>query len=106
MNQDKTKALVYDFGKSLIRLREASKEALSKGSIVIDGTIQRFEFTFELSWKLMRLVLQNEGIDTNSPHAAIKEAFRNKLIQDGDAWIDMLEDRNMTSHLYDEKNLK
>jgi nucleotidyltransferase substrate binding protein (TIGR01987 family) len=49
-----------------------------------------------------RVVLQFQGIEAASPRAVIKEAFKIRLIDDGDGWIDMLEDRNKTSHIYDE----
>jgi nucleotidyltransferase substrate binding protein (TIGR01987 family) len=97
------KELYSDYKKALGRLEEALEEDLSKGSIVVDGTIQRFEFSFELAWKLAKAVLNYNGIEVEIPRLVIKEAFKAKLIQDGQGWIDMLEDRNKTSHLYDEK---
>ena len=39
----------------------------------LDATIQRFEFCFELAWKLMKTVLEYEGIDVNSPRSCIRE---------------------------------
>jgi nucleotidyltransferase substrate binding protein (TIGR01987 family) len=104
MVTDIAKELYKDYRDALERLDEAVNEDISKGDIVIDGTIQRFEFCFELAWKLMRAVLKHSGIDADSPRSAVKEAFRSNLIKDGDAWIDMLEDRNKTSHLYDKKS--
>lgn len=103
MTQARIKELYSDFKDALERLEEALSEDLSKGSIVVDGTIQRFEFTFELAWKLAKAILIYNGIEAETPRAAIKEAFRAKLIGDGNGWIDMLEDRNKTSHIYDEK---
>lgn len=103
MMQGRIKEIYEDFKNALERLKEALDEDLSRGSIVIDGTIQRFEFTFELSWKLARAVLNYNGIKAESPRLIIKEAFRAGLIKEGQGWIDMLEDRNKTSHIYDEK---
>lgn len=103
MKRVRIRELYGDFAKSLKRLREALSENLSKGSIVVDGTIQRFEFTFELAWKLAKAILEYQGLRASSPRSVIKEAFREKFITDGDGWIDMLEDRNKTSHIYDEK---
>jgi nucleotidyltransferase substrate binding protein (TIGR01987 family) len=99
---EKIKYISEDFKKVLERLRQALKEDLSKGNIIVDGTIQRFEFTFELAWKLAKAILNYNGIQADSPRLVIKEAFKTKLIKDGQGWIDMLEDRNKTSHLYDE----
>ena len=106
MNQNKINEIWTDYKKSLERLNESLHEDLSVSSSILDGTIQRFEFCFELAWKLMKAVLQYKGIEVNSPRAAIKEAYRNNIIQDGDGWIKMLDDRNLTSHTYDEELAK
>ncbi len=103
MTLERIKDLYQDFKNALRRLKEALGEDLSKGSIVVDGTIQRFEFTFELAWKLAKIVLSHNGIEVETPRLIIKEAFKANIIKAGQGWIDMLEDRNKTSHLYDEK---
>ena len=103
MSLQRIKTLHGDFAAALRRLREAVNEDIGKGSIVVDGTIQRFEFTFELAWKLAQAVLRHEGIEANAPRSVVKEAFKLKLIRAGDSWIDLLEDRNRTSHIYDEQ---
>jgi len=103
MSLKRIKDIYSDFENALNRLREALNEDISKGSIVVDGTIQRFEFTFELAWKLAKNVLNYNGIEAETPRLVIKEAFKTQIVKDGDAWIDMLEDRNKTSHIYDEK---
>lgn len=102
MNLEKIKDRYTDFRKALERLKEALDEDLSKGNIIVDGAIQRFEFTFELAWKLAKAVLNYNGIEAETPRPVIKEAFKAKIIEDGESWIDMLEDRNKTSHIYDE----
>jgi len=106
MTQQRIRELTLDYQNALARLQEAAREDLSKGSIVIDGTIQRFEFTVELAWKLLKNILAFQGIEAATPRAAIKEAFKAGIIKDGQGWIDMLEDRNQTSHLYDEDKAK
>ena len=98
----KIEQMYKDFANALARLGEALEENPSAGSIVVDGTIQRFEFSFELAWKLLRTILAYNGIEAAAPRQAIKEGFRANIIEDGDSWIDMLEDRNKTSHIYDE----
>jgi nucleotidyltransferase substrate binding protein (TIGR01987 family) len=51
----------------------------------------------------MKYFLELEGIDeAKSPRSTLKEAFQYGLIEDGELWIDMLKDRNLTSHIYDE----
>ena len=70
------------------------------------GVIKAFEFTYELSWKLLRDYLLWQGV---SPIAgsrdAIREAFRLNIISDGHAWMAMLQDRNKTVHIYDESTI-
>lgn len=91
-----------DFKNAYQRLTE-SLEVEVTNDVIIDGVIQRFEFTFELSWKLMKAYLEYEGLkNLNSPRSTIRAAFKNKLIEDGDKWVGMLLDRNKTSHIYDE----
>lgn len=68
-----------------------------------DSIIQRFEFCAELSWKLMKKYLdENLMIVEYSPRSVVKEAYKQRLIDDGEVWLDILEDRNLTSHTYDE----
>lgn len=100
MNQNKAKELLTDYRNCLQRLEEILSRDAAKDPDFIDGTIQRFEFTFEIAWKLMREILMDRGVSVNSPKMTIKEAFREKFFEDGDGWIKMLEDRNLTSHTY------
>lgn len=66
------------------------------------GLIQAFEMSFELSWKLLKDFLVSEGFDVATPRAAIKQAFQNEIIQDGELWLVALSDRNLTTHTYNE----
>lgn len=66
------------------------------------GLIQFFEMSFELAWKLLKDYLEVEGFTINSPRDALKQAFQAHLIEDGHIWIDALQDRNLTTHTYDE----
>jgi nucleotidyltransferase substrate binding protein (TIGR01987 family) len=69
----------------------------------IDATIQRFEFTFELAWKFLKDHFYEKGVSLNFPKEIFKEAFAAGLIDSEELWLNMLYDRNMTSHTYDEK---
>lgn len=85
------------------RLKEALQE--KENDIIIDGTLHRFEFTFELAWKTMKDYLEYSGIidGIGSPREIIKTAFANGIIDDGENWIKMMLARNSLSHLYDEE---
>ncbi len=65
------------------------------------GLIQGFEFTHELAWNVLKDFLTHQGISgLIGSKDATREAFKNSLIQDGDAWMKMIESRNLTSHTY------
>jgi nucleotidyltransferase substrate binding protein (TIGR01987 family) len=68
------------------------------------GTIQAFEFTYELAWNVLRDYLVWQGIESISgSRDAIREAFKRDLIVGGGAWLSMLQDRNRTVHTYNEE---
>ena len=96
------------FQTALARLEEAIQLYQKENHpVLLDGTIQRFEFTVELAWKVMKEYLESEKFgEFNSPKSTIKEAYRVGLIEDGETWLDMLDDRNLTSHTYDEECAK
>lgn len=70
--------------------------------INIDACIQRFEFTIELFWKFLKKILENQGKIVVQPKMVLKEAFASRLITDEEAWLSILEDRNATSHSYNQ----
>lgn len=70
---------------------------------VRDGVIQRFEFCTELAWKTLREYLLDQGYsEINSPKAVLRQAYADGILQDEKGWIDLVNARNLTSHLYDE----
>jgi len=77
--------------------------AIADNDLNRDGVIQRFEFTFELFWKTTRLILIHEGFECRSPRSCIKEAFKHGYIVDDEIFLDMLDDRNRSSHIYSEE---
>ncbi|MBQ3670551.1 MAG: nucleotidyltransferase substrate binding protein [Treponema sp.] len=68
------------------------------------GIIQAFEFTQELSWKVMKDFITNSGGGEKiyGSKDAVRQAFNRSLISDGETWMDMIDSRNESSHLYDE----
>ncbi|MBA7624486.1 hypothetical protein ES703_31895 [subsurface metagenome] len=81
------------------KLEEGVKQA--KDELDKDGVIQRFEFTFELLWKALKIYLEHQGIIVKTPRDSFIEAFRTNLISDEKIFLDMLEDRNNAAHIYD-----
>lgn len=92
------------YHKALARLAEivgaSKKRALNE--FERDGLVQRFEFTHELSWKLMKAYAEYQGYDgIGGSRDATRKAFEMSLISDGQSWMDMIKSRNETSHNYD-----
>lgn len=83
------------------RLGEALAED-SSNSLFVDGTVQRFEFVFELTWKTLKRALEMEGLIRTTPRETLKTAYQIGWINEEDLWVQMLDDRNATSHTYDE----
>jgi nucleotidyltransferase substrate binding protein (TIGR01987 family) len=88
------------FSHAIMRFNEALRAP--ETDISRDGAIQRFEFCFELAWKVIQEQARIEGLDCQSPKGCLKLAYKNGWISDEAGWLAMLEDRNRTAHTYDE----
>ena len=93
------------FTKALSQLGEAvtlaQKRPLSK--LEKQGLIQAFEFTHELAWNTLKDFLEERGVQNlYGSKDTTREAFKAGLIENGEAWMNMIQSRNLTSHTYDE----
>ena len=90
--------------KAYDRLLEVSKLYDGKDDIIRDSLIQRFEFTYELTHKTLREFMKYLGVtlENSFPRTIYKKAYVNNLISNDKVWISLLEDRNSTSHIYNE----
>ncbi|MGL5230198.1 MAG: HI0074 family nucleotidyltransferase substrate-binding subunit, partial [Cetobacterium sp.] len=79
---------IKDLENAVSRLDEAIKDSKKiELSTLKDGVIQRFEFTLELSWKILKTYLMNEGIDcVNTPKSVVREAYKAGIIKNGEIW--------------------
>lgn len=66
------------------------------------GLIQAFEMVFELAWKILQDYLKDQGYVVKGPKNVFKQAFQDGIVQDGQAWLEALDSRNQTVHMYDE----
>lgn len=90
----------YDhFKQALVRLEEAVAMK-PKDRLALDGLIQRFEFSFELGWKVLKDWLNFKGFEVSAPRDVIQIGFQEGLIEDFEGWLKMLELRNVSSHEY------
>lgn len=84
--------------------RQLSNQTNDVDDLLKEGLIQRFEYTFELAWKVMKDYAEYQGIaDIKGPRDAIREANKMNLIRNPESWMDMLQSRNLISHTYDEE---
>lgn len=91
-----------NLAKAFSQLKDAVNDYENLSTLEKEGLIQRFERTFELSWKTLKDYLASQQETTKFPREVIKTSFKYEIIDDGDIWMDMLEKRNLFSHTYDE----
>lgn len=90
--------------RSLSALRKVTRMDLDD-DVVRDAAVKRFEFTYEMAWKMMRRHLQWSGmqeLDSVPRRELFRIAARASLIDDPSPWFAYHEARNLTSHTYDE----
>lgn len=93
------------FKQAHTQLTDALEQMASRrlSNLEKQGTIQAFEFTYELAWNVLKDYLIWQGTESIAgSRDAIREGFRLGLIYDGKAWLAMLQDRNRTVHTYNE----
>ncbi|RJP21265.1 MAG: nucleotidyltransferase [Candidatus Omnitrophota bacterium] len=98
---EKLNEQIKTYARAVNTLKEAVEMPFSV--IVRDAAIQRFEYTFETMWKLLKQYLKEiEGLVCNSPKSCFRFAFQNGLIPFGDieTFLQMTDDRNSTSYTY------
>lgn len=90
---------------NFIKAAEKFKQILQmpKDEIVRDAAIQRFEFTYELTWKTLRKILKTKGIIINNPRDVFRDSAKQGIIDDIDTWFKYIENRNNTTHVYNEQ---
>ena len=90
--------------KSYVKLKEVSDIYDGNNDIIRDSLIKRFEFTYELTHKTLKEFMKYLGVtlENSFPRTIFKKAYVNNLISDDKVWINLLEDRNSTSHIYNE----
>lgn len=109
MEQDvRWKQRFANYNKALNQLSEGiTNNGVNPASIIKEGIIQRFEFTHELAWKVMKDYLEYEGYqNVSGSRTATREAFNKGLLTRGQVWMDMIESRNNTVHTYNENILE
>lgn len=92
------KKALGQFGKAIELYNERALSELER-----QGLIQAFEFTQELSWKVMKDYFVEQGnTDITGAKDAFRAAFQVGLIDNGERWMNMIKSRNLSSHTYNE----
>jgi nucleotidyltransferase substrate binding protein (TIGR01987 family) len=100
------KQRLANFNKALSQLKKfIEKGALNE--LEEQGLVQAFEYTYELAWNVVRDYLREQGNqDIHGSRDAIREAFSLELIRDGEGWMEMLKDRNLAAHTYNQETAR
>ncbi len=97
---------------SFVNLKKAYKslsvslETPVKEARDLSGIIKEFEMVYELSWKVFKKKLLEDGIQTTGPKDVFTNAFRSNYIDQEDLWLQLIVDRNQAAHIYDETTAK
>lgn len=102
MNDAPPNEALRELGRALDRLAEALARDAAADSLVLDATIQRFEFCVELIWKTLKKLLEAEGQTARTPRESLQQAYVAEWLDDEQLWLAMMKDRNLTSHTYRE----
>ena len=101
---------LYNFSNAVdkfVNAVERYEEFKNEGyeDVYLDLIVKRFEFTYEMSWKALKRYLDFLGFEVKSPRMTFKEAYSQGIITDEAVWLDMIEQRNLSSHVYDESEI-
>jgi nucleotidyltransferase substrate binding protein (TIGR01987 family) len=99
----------YNFLKAFSLLEKAVLQHQKSGLSELEeqGLIQRFEFTHELAWNVLKDYFEYQGnTSITGSRDATREAFSKGLITDGEGWMEMIKSRNQSSHTYNEETAK
>jgi nucleotidyltransferase substrate binding protein (TIGR01987 family) len=91
-----------NLGKALMALRRSIEAPVTEPRD-LSGIIKDFEIVYELSWKTLQKFLEDQGHSSGTAREAIKVAYQRGVTSDEETWLEILNDRNLTVHTYNEK---
>ena len=93
-----------NYSKALSQLEKFVEKGKDLNKMEEQGMIKAFEYTYELGWNTIKDFYEAQGeAGLQGGRDAIQLAFKRGLIKDGEGWMEMLKDRNRTSHTYNEE---
>jgi nucleotidyltransferase substrate binding protein (TIGR01987 family) len=105
-NPERWKQRLQNLKKAQARLSRACSQD-SYNELELAGLVQTFEFSFELTWKTLKDLLEFEGFDVASPRSVIRTALEAKHLTSTqtETLLEALVKRNLLAHTYDEENV-
>ncbi len=105
-NPDRWKQRLQNLARAQQRLKRACAQD-SYNELELAGLVQTFEFSFELTWKTLKDLLEFEGFDVASPRSVFRTALEAKHLssQQCETMLEALIKHNLLSHTYDEENV-
>jgi len=100
-SDEEIKNIFKQFSEANSRLSEAINLE-EESDIKRDAVIKRFEFNYELLWKTFKHIARYEKMECFSPKGCFKIAFKMGLIGDEALFLELIDARNRTSHMYSE----
>lgn len=102
---EEIQSLFGQFKEAHSRLKEAIN-IKEESDIKRDAVIKRFEFSYELLWKTYKRIARLQKLDYFNPKACFQFAFKSGLIEDEELFLEIIDARNKTTHVYSEKEAK
>jgi nucleotidyltransferase substrate binding protein (TIGR01987 family) len=94
---------LQNFKKALAHLLKFIEKS-ELNELEASGMIQAYEVCYELAWNVLKDYFNYQGnSQITGARDAIREAFKYDLIEDGTQWMQMVTDRNLTTHTYDQE---
>ncbi len=104
-SNEEIQSLFRQFTEAHCRLKEAINLE-QETDIKRDAVIKRFEFSYELLWKTYKKIARSQKLDYFSPKACFQFAFKSGLLEDEQLFLEIIDARNKTTHVYSEEEAK
>ncbi len=92
---------IINYKKALAALEQSVATPIAEPRDM-SGIVKDFEIVYELSWKTLKALLEQEGHTTMSAKSVFAQGYQLGYLQNSDVWLEMIEDRNEAVHTYDE----
>lgn len=91
----------------VLEITESDRYVDDLSDLELEGLVQRFEYTFELAWKVLQDLMKYKGYEfVQGPNGTLAQAFEDGVITDHDGWRRMSRARIITAHTYDEDDVR